>query len=263
MADLEEDDTSSNAARHGVPALSSLESARKASETSSFEPSSGVPSVSIEYGNTLTEDTESAQRQDLHYMEMPESLEDDTKEGIDTSWDQITPKFKEARHAMYNEHEAGVPLRFNVRGFERLAPNIVVSTTRSVPSEGAASSHESSEEQPSLQRREETNFEPRPPSLRERVGRITSNILSPFRSRKEDYPVLTDEDIKTYPSRSEMPSSVFRERESDGFTEQPFEGEDPILNAQEQRLLMKGRGGMWRSGLQRRETYGDLSKYRQ
>jgi hypothetical protein len=216
MADLEEDDTSSNAARQGVPALSSLESGRKASETSSLEPSSGVPSVSIEYGNPLTENTEIAQRHESYYKEMPENLEDDMEEGIDTSWDQITPKFKEARHAMYNEHlgrtntmynehEAGVPeLHRMPSGVRGVVPSNA--STTSVPTggefvqskfaqalktqSGPASSLKSTQKQPTLQRREESRGAPKPPplSLRKRASRFTSNILSPFRSRKESQP---------------------------------------------------------------------------
>jgi hypothetical protein len=205
MADLEEDDTSSNAARQGVPAPSSLESARKASETSSLEPSSGVPSVSIEYGNPLIENTETAQRHESYYKEIPENLEDDMGEGIDTSWDQITPKFKEARHAMYNEHEAGVSEPYKTpSGVWGVAPSNA--STTSIPSggeivqskfaqalktqSGPASSLESIQKQPTLQRREESRGAPKPPplSLRQRAGRFTSNILSPFRSRKESQP---------------------------------------------------------------------------
>jgi hypothetical protein len=126
-------------------------------------------------------------------------------EGIDTSWDQITPKFKEARHAMYNEHEAGVSEPYKTpSGVWGVAPSNA--STTSIPSggemvqskfaqalktqSGPASSLESIQKQPTLQRREESRGAPKPPplSLRQRAGRFTSNILSPFRSRKESQP---------------------------------------------------------------------------
>jgi hypothetical protein len=149
MAALEEDDTSSNAARQGVASLSGsstrgsigTSSLGFSSQRSSLESDRGKPRTEngglrldavaaasvIELYKHPTRKRRTHEARDQAQQEWQEEqlqvspianvqsieewdrmISDSTNsEEVDTSWDLITPKFKKARHAMYNEHEAG------------------------------------------------------------------------------------------------------------------------------------------------------------
>lgn len=104
MAHWEEDDTSSNAARQSAPASFSSHSVSHSSAMSS------------EVSDPYFKERESGDRdsEDVHSTVWEEKVEPDAsyqgEEFIDTSWDWITPKFKEARIAMRYEQEAKIPV---------------------------------------------------------------------------------------------------------------------------------------------------------
>jgi hypothetical protein len=104
MADLEQDDTSSNAARQGIPELSSPGSSKIGSEVSSYQSDPEVESLEIDHRELHTggiKNTQSTENNEKTVIDKSVDSEDE----IDTSWDEITPKFKEARTAMRNDHE--------------------------------------------------------------------------------------------------------------------------------------------------------------
>ncbi|CAN9323869.1 unnamed protein product [Alternaria alternata] len=99
MAHWEEEDTSSNAARQSIPKSSSAHSTNDYSEL--YPEASTLDSVEANHSN---EDEQSPQSGES-YKDMVPDISGYREETIDTSWDQITPKFKEARIAMGGEEE--------------------------------------------------------------------------------------------------------------------------------------------------------------
>ncbi|KAH6878006.1 hypothetical protein BKA58DRAFT_376336 [Alternaria rosae] len=95
MAALEEDDTSSNAARQGVRASSSTSSTNVVSTRS-------IPESDPDFERS---DHNAFHASSRRYVTSLESLSEEYEGEIDTSWDQITPKFKEARVAMPTQQE--------------------------------------------------------------------------------------------------------------------------------------------------------------
>ena len=98
MAALEEGDTSSNAARQGIRASSSTGSTKIASTSSIPESDSDVE----------RSDHNALHGSSSRYVTSLKSSEECDGE-VDTSWDQITPKFKDARAAMPTQQEMEIP----------------------------------------------------------------------------------------------------------------------------------------------------------
>lgn len=178
MAIFEEDDTSSNAARQGVPAISSIGSTRVASDPSSHD-SSSEASVSRSGSASRRMRHVRAAAYDRYNKQDEEAAmtsSEDIQEEVDTSWDQITPKFKDARVRMYNEQEVE-----NSRLEPAQAVMVVWDEPPPPPRDSVIPRTSSAMPPP-------TPPPPKaPPSLRERASRITSNIFSPFRSSKLPY----------------------------------------------------------------------------
>jgi hypothetical protein len=202
MAALEEDDISSNAARKGFRAQSILGSSEAASKSSSFEFYPEVEDLKIDLGKFRAGDTPNEQHDEARETLLGDSsfldVSDDPGEEVDTSWDQITSKFKEARDAMDSdqraeESEHQKQSSRNRQPLERWTQKVPVlvspdqtSATPDTPRFGPRDVHEV----PTIAFAEPPSPPKVPLSLRERAGRFTSNILSPFRSRKESQPVV-------------------------------------------------------------------------
>lgn len=236
MATLEENDTSSNAARQGVPALSSEGSTRVASDPSNHE---SISEASVSRTGSFSrrmrllraaENDQYTQQDKTPALGSSEGIQEE----VDTSWDQITPKFKDARSAMYSEQEA------DSSKSELMTPNVAIGEepmserdskavgwdrsgaidlgrpsdrpwarrdTNPVGAPGPSdytsylSTPQTSD--PEAMFKEPTIPSPKPPSMRkppmslaERTGRITAKLFSPFRRESHTYPEIPGEPLR-------------------------------------------------------------------
>ncbi|KAF7677454.1 hypothetical protein GT037_004313 [Alternaria burnsii] len=274
MADLEQDDTSSNAARQGIPELSSPGSSIIACEVSSCQSDPEADNLEIDHGEFHTGGIRNVQLpEDNEKTIADESV--DPEDEIDTSWDEITPKFKEARAAMHNDQKAEVserrqtpdvysasPESSNAR---RVGPMITSlnlpellaqsrSRERSQISEQDQDLAEPSAKKENLdinyqqyQARDMAN-DSTAPSLRQRAGSVTSRLLSPFRSRSKvqsaEYPPMPGEQprriiVERVPSGSNTP------RPSDSYIPRPSGSffsrtrKDPLLDQPTESITSK------------------------
>jgi hypothetical protein len=210
MAPIEEDDTSSNAARQDMGALSSIASTRAVSNPWRHESGSEVSADSLGHINNRSRSKAPADDQYSNQYEEPESVSrDDIREEVDTSWDLITPKFKDARIGLQGDQEAETPKRQLQPMFPDAAiyekpmdarptdpparlfdePQEVVSIAMPLAPRDAHAIPPFSDpmsRQPGKAEIDTSNVSKPPPSFRERAGRITSNLFSPFRSQKKD-----------------------------------------------------------------------------
>ncbi|CAN9245691.1 unnamed protein product [Alternaria sp. RS040] len=252
MADLEQDDTSSNAARQGIPELSSPGSSKIASEVSSCQSDSEVDNLEIDHGELHTGV--------IRNVQLPEDDEKtisdksvDPEDEIDTSWDEITPKFKEARAAMHNDQKAelserrqtpdvypAIPESSNARRVGSMTTSLNLpellaqsrSRERSQISEQDQDLTEPSAKKENLdinyQQHQARNManDSTAPSLRQRAGSITSRLLSPFRSRSKvqsaEYPPMPGQQRRTIVEGVPSGSSFSRTRK-DPLLDQPTE----------------------------------------
>jgi hypothetical protein len=112
MDPIEEDDTSSNAARQDIGALSIIASTRAVSNPWWHESGSEVSADSLGHINNKSRSKAPADDQYSNQYEEPGSVpRDDIREEVDTSWDLITPKFKDARIGIHGNQEAETPNR--------------------------------------------------------------------------------------------------------------------------------------------------------
>jgi hypothetical protein len=112
MADLEEEDAMSDVARQSFGASSDDECSSEHSAGTSIIADSGGGDDS---GSPVTEKVSRGHEEEYEKQvpDLPEYLE----EGVDTSWDIVTPKFQDARAAMYGSRSSGVddvPSKFPV-----------------------------------------------------------------------------------------------------------------------------------------------------
>ena len=229
MATLEENDTSSNAARQGVPTQSSLGSTRIASDPSRHESDSAVSDGSN--GSLAHSIHRSRAAADEQYIEQNEGSalisSDDVPEEVDTSWDQITSKFKDARVGVNYQKEAEIPERRPAITRVATDGEIVDASMLRSPQTLLGTSSKRPDGQPQaidvksyrgpLQRRNAfylepgaaqepapwvrpnirpepttsnaepvTLLEPLSPAIRERAGRMTTDLFSPFRNQGQD-----------------------------------------------------------------------------
>jgi hypothetical protein len=130
MTALEEDDASSNAARQSAPANSGSHSAGRLSGVSSETSSLSI--VEGELGNENDSEVQSAEL----YERMMHDLSDEGEEDVDTSWDQITPKFKEARDAMDSDGRPRTPALATLASPSSVQPNVIHCPSCSAQFEG-------------------------------------------------------------------------------------------------------------------------------
>lgn len=202
MSSLEENDTSSNAARQGVPARSSLGSTKIAPDPSGQDSGS---EVSVGSRSSLNSLSRSMRRSRASADEQSKDEDEESAlvssevipEEIDTSWDQITSKFKDARVEAYgvqspesSEHQ---PMTLDMAtneefiDFKRKEPIF----SRDPSLERQTSFEEDVPKLPTI-RFPRSSTPPKPRSFfRERAGPIMSKILSSFRSKAKDQNRLT------------------------------------------------------------------------
>jgi len=242
---LEENDTSSNAARQSVPALSSIGSTRIASDPAKYDSGSEASvSRSGSFNQKMRSSRAAADEQYTDQdVELPLTTSGDAREEVDTSWDQITAKFKDARIGMYNNQSADI--------YERQPMATIVATD-----EGSVDTRPREQRYPlqkawkktrppdntptsgrslvsvihSLHHVEPAPISRHPPSIRERASRITSNLFSPFRSSKalnskEEFSVSrsprrhNEEELRPFP---EVPGEIRRNSDSEQTSSEPW-----------------------------------------
>jgi hypothetical protein len=202
IAHCEEDDTSSNAARRSIPETSDPDSAKEYSTSSSEAPSLNF---SEEYHNT--EDNQILREGEWDEVDVVPDVSEHSEGNIDTSWDQITPKFKDARNAMRDEQVADEDEVWEMRD------SIELARERIALEEQRMALGEQRMERMILQEQEEhitksDNLPEHPLTLRQRARRVTSNLFSPLRSREREDSETPHEVSNTPTARLEVPESI-------------------------------------------------------
>ena len=240
----EENDASSDAARQSVRALSRIGSTREDSDHSKYDFGSEASvsrSGSFSQKMRLSRGAADGQHNDQD-EELALATSNDAREEVDTSWDQITAKFKDARVGLYNEQSDDI--------YERQPMATIVATEKGFvdarPKEQRPSLHEAWErmrppvETPTSERSvfsthslhhiEPAPISRHPPSIRERASRITSNLFSPFRSQKalnsrEEFSASrssrrhNEKELRPFP---EVPEEIRRNSYSEQMSSEPW-----------------------------------------
>jgi len=193
MPDLNENDTSSNAVRQGAPGSSGLISTDEQPDVSSRVPSP-------ELSERMKDDSEDKNLQHTDVLkdlvsvpDIPDHLEG----GIDTSWDHVTSKFKNARDATFDEQmKHHHPTRLSDVS-EHTFEESDQASRREIRSTYNASVFDNNDLNPIS-----PESPPRPDippaskpqlSLRQRAGRVSSTLLAPFRASSKPTDVVRPE----------------------------------------------------------------------
>ncbi|CAN9270141.1 unnamed protein product [Alternaria alternata] len=247
MAALEEDDTSSNAARQGVASLSGsstrgsigTSSLRFSSQRSSRESDLGKPRtesgglrleavaaasavVSAVHGGSelLKQITRKRRTRKVRDQAQREWEEEQLQASLLEGEQQIALRWQQNQREL-GDYAYSSELSYNFSGIDEAAPSdhTTMAKSRDV-NEGPDTGYEGTRR--NLLELSPPPSQTPPPSLRQRASRITSNILSPFRSRSRDgADFIARNVIEHTASFPGIPGEDWRNRNYNPFVKQP------------------------------------------
>ncbi|KAH6852586.1 hypothetical protein B0T12DRAFT_485051 [Alternaria alternata] len=247
MAALEEDDTSSNAARQGVASLSGsstrgsigTSSLRFSSQRSSRESDLGKPRtesgglrleavaaasavVSAVHGGSelLKQITRKRRTRKVRDQAQREWEEEQLQASLLEGEQQIALRWQQNQREL-GDYAYSSELSYNFSGIDEAAPSdhTTMAKSRDV-NEGPDTGYEGTRR--NLLELSPPPSQTPPPSLRQRASRITSNILSPFRSRSKDgADFIARNVIEHTASFPGIPGEDWRNRNYNPFVKQP------------------------------------------